>query len=137
MVLSPQGNKCQSFPDLHSSVDADADINITQRNPKRKQPDCELTLAITSLTEEFRRSVNALRVDMHDQFASINTNIKNLRDEFNNLASTSAQTQSDLKALRTEFSDTKKDVLVLNTKYQELSKVVPELKSSVNFNSAN
>ncbi|XP_022829253.1 uncharacterized protein LOC111359580 [Spodoptera litura] len=137
MVLSPQGNKCQSVPDLHSSMDADAAINITQRNPKRKQPDCELALAITTLTEEFRRQVNALRVDMHDQFASINASINNLRDEFNNLASTSAQTQNDLKALRTEFSDTKKDVLMLNTKYQELSRVVTDLQSSVNFNSAN
>lgn len=135
MVLSPQGSKCQSVPDLYSGEDADS--YVTQRNLKRKQPDCELTLAISTLSEEFKRSMNTLHVDMRDQFTNINTNISNLRDEFNNLSSTSAQIQNDLKELRSEFTGTKKDLISLNTKHQELSQAVTELQSAVNFNSAN
>lgn len=135
MVLSPKGNKCQSVPDLHSVEDADP--NVTQRNLKRKQPDCELTLAISALSEELKRSIKALRVDMRDQFTNINTNISDLRAEFNNLSSTSSLIQNDLKELRSQFSDTKKDITALNIKHQELSHAVSEIKSSVNFNSAN
>lgn len=134
MMHSPKSSKCQSVPDLYSGDDVDT--NVTQRNFKRKQPDCELTLAISALSEELKRSMSVLRADMRNQFSNINTNISSLRDEFNSLSTTSSQIQSDLKELRTEFSDTKKDISILYTKHQELSNVVTELKSSVNFNSA-
>uniref|UniRef100_A0A2A4IYM6 FP protein C-terminal domain-containing protein n=1 Tax=Heliothis virescens TaxID=7102 RepID=A0A2A4IYM6_HELVI len=139
MMLSPKDSKCLSVPDLHSSDDVDPNVNsnVKQRNSKRKQPDCELTLAISALSVELKKSLKDLRVDMRDQFTNTNTNISDLRDEFNNLSTTSTQIQNDLKELRSQFSDTKKDIATLYTKHEELSIVVSELKSSVNFNSAN
>lgn len=135
MTRSPNSSKCASVPDLNSGDDAD--FNVTQRNFKRKQPDCDLRRDISALSEEFKKSMSFLSTEIRDQFSNINSNISNLRNEFNNLATTSSEIQSELKQLRSEFSITKKDISILNTKHIELSKFVDDLKSSVEFNSAN
>lgn len=135
MLLSPNSSKCQSVPDLYSADDADP--NVTQRIFKRKQPDCDLRRDISALSEEFKRSMSFLTTEIRDQFSNINSSISNLRNDFNNLATTSSQIQSELKELRSDFFNTKQDISILNTKHLELSKVVDDLKSSVEFNSAN
>lgn len=133
MMRSP--NKSQSSPDLHARQDTDTVVNITQR--KRKQPHCELTLAIADLSAEFKRTIRDLRTDINNQFCNINVNISNLRDEFNTLSTTSSQIQTELKELRAEYSTAKFEISSLSEKHDDLSRVVTDLKSTVNFNSAN
>lgn len=133
MFHSP--NKSQSNPDLHAGQDSPIIVNVTQR--KRKQPDCELTSAITELKAEFMKTISDLRADINSQFSSVNTNITLLRDQFNTLSVTSTQIQAELKELRTDYAATKLEISSLSTKYDDLSQVVTELKSSVNFNSEN
>ncbi|KAJ8735953.1 hypothetical protein PYW08_006609 [Mythimna loreyi] len=135
MMHSPKSNKCQSVPNLHSEKDAEP--NVTQRNPKRKELDCELKRSISALSDEFKKSMSTLSSEIRDQFSNINSNIVNLRNEVNNLATTSSQIQSELTDLHSDFSNTKKVLSILNTKHLELSKVVDDLKSSVEFNYTN
>lgn len=133
MFCSP--NKSQSSPDLHTDEDSSTVANVTQR--KRKQPDCELTLAIVDLSAEFKKTISDLRADINNQFSKINETIGNLRDEFNILSTSYSQIQSELKELRTDYSTAKLEISSLSAKHDDLSRVVSELKSTVNFNSAN
>lgn len=137
MLLSPKKtpNKSQSSPDLHTEQDSGIVANVTKR--KRKQPVCELTLAIADLSAEFKKTIGDLRAHINTEFLNINMNIGNLREEFNTLSTTSSQIQAELKELRTEYSTAKLEISSLSAKHDDLSQAVTELKSTVNFNSAN
>ncbi|KAJ8712689.1 hypothetical protein PYW08_007993 [Mythimna loreyi] len=132
-VLRSPENKCQSNPDLYSS--AESGPNVTMR--KRKQPDCELTQAINSLSVELKKAILDLRTDMNNQFLNVNTCINNLRDDLNTLSATSSQIQSEVKELRAEYTRMEKDISDLKMQHTEMSQDVTDLKSSVNFNSDN
>lgn len=132
-VLRSPENKSKSSPDLHS--DNVPVSNVTQR--KRKQPDCELTVAMNTLSAELKQAILDLRADINNQFFNVNTCMNNLRDELNTLSLTSSQIQSEVMELRAEYSGMKKEISDLNEKHVELSQDVTDLKSSVNLNSDN
>nr|XP_049699960.1 uncharacterized protein LOC126055300 [Helicoverpa armigera] len=134
-VLRSPENKCQSNPDLHSSVDVEPGLNVSSR--KRKQPDCELTEAINSLSLELRKDILDLRTDINNQFLNVNTCINNLREELNTLSATSSQIQSEVKKLRAKYSCMEKDISDLKMQHTEMSQDMNDLKASVNFNSDN
>ncbi|CAB3256566.1 unnamed protein product [Arctia plantaginis] len=124
--------KAHSYPDLAKD---ESGVNVTHR--KRKQPECELTVAISELSREVKKNITELRADINNQFLNINMNIASLREEFNTLSSATSQISNDVKELRTEFSTTKIDVAELQSQYAELCNEISELKSSVNFNAEN
>ncbi|XP_047041119.1 uncharacterized protein LOC124645357 [Helicoverpa zea] len=130
MFRSP--SKAQSDPNLSKD---DEVVNVTQR--KRKQPECELTLAISALSDEVKKSLNDLRVDINSQFSGIKDSINTLRSDLNAISSDFSQMLSDVKALRLDCDAAKTDVTELKSKYSELSREVSELKSTVNFNAEN
>ncbi|CAG9101047.1 unnamed protein product [Plutella xylostella] len=126
MFHSP--GKYQSNPDL--SVTDDRVVNVSQR--KRKQPESEMMDAFQLLSSEIR----GWRLDMDSKISTICDSISVIKQDLDTLRTTSMEIKSEINSLRTNQVATNDKVRILENKQQDTSKLITELQSSIEFNSA-